>query len=614
MTLSVEARRAAGRNQAAVATGVRGYAAVVTPLSRVVELLRQLAFPASGLSAEERARLEDERIESNRTRLAGVLPVLIVMQVAIAVTFRSRADVVQTAFRAGNVWIHVTTAPIAAALWAAAWIAPRRKLRTAWLGDGTLLFAVCLGLALSLNTHRLVPNLNAVLVSLFAGTLILRPTRAGAIVAYGAAVLGLAVGLELLEPHPDLHTATLTAGITAALLMLVFSQVRDFAVVRDFTQRLTIARQKSELQKWNAELERRAEAMVTEMLARTDEVRALDAQLRWKVRDRSRELARALRSAAESEGPLPVGSRFERRFEIARRLGSGAMGDVYAGHDHETGQSVALKVLRRWEGLSTTDLNRFIAEAAAAASVVHPAIVRTIHVDISESGRLYQVMELVSGRTLADELERGRFDAAQTARFGAVIAEALAVAHAAGVVHRDIKPSNLILSGAPPGARVLDFGISKLTDTEHSGETMAGQVVGTPLYMAPEQILRAEHVTGAADVYALGQVLYEMLTGEPSFAGRTMREVLRAHIAEAPVSIRSRAEVPDDLAGLIAHCLEKAPEARPDAETLTAALRVLADSLGAPALERIGPPRHSKGANVSVDDVAMTLQAELKEP
>ncbi len=310
--------------------------------------------------------------------------------------------------------------------------------------------------------------------------------------------------------------------------------------------------------------------------------------------------------------PPGPGVRFVGRFDIERTIGAGAMGDVFAARDLASGQEVAIKVLRRSEEVESADIERFISEAAAAATVVHPAIVRTYHVDITETGHFYLVMELVRGRTLESELLRGRYDAAQTARLGAVVAEALAAAHGTGVIHRDIKPGNLMVTTTAPGVRVLDFGVSKLMDSDIGQATMAGQVVGTPQYMAPEQIVRRGRLTGACDVYALGQVLYEMMVGEPCFTGKTVREVLQAQVSDTPISLRTRAGagvVPDDLAGLIAQCLEKSPAARPTADSLAAALRVVADSLGAPPLEAIGSPR-DEGPRIPTADIgAATMRA-----
>lgn len=581
-------------------------------LSRALAALAELAAPAAKLSAEERARLAEHRIESNRARTAGVMPVLVAVQVVMLLVFQPRPDGLHAAFRTGVFWIHASTVPVAALFSLLAWLSARRKQQLAWFGDAVLLFAVGLGLALSLNTHHLSPNLNAFTTALFAGTLVVRPTFAGALLGYGGALVGLFFGLAAVQPDTEIRLATTTSGTAAILISFAFSRVLDVSAVRDIVQRVTIERQQSELRAWNAELERRVEEQVRETLAHADQVRALDAQLRWKVRDRSRELARALRSPAEPDLPPGPGVRFVGRFDIERTIGAGAMGDVFAARDLASGQEVAIKVLRRSEEVESGDIERFISEAAAAATVVHPAIVRTYHVDITETGHFYLVMELVQGRTLESEIQRGRYDAAQTARLGAVVAEALAVAHGTGVIHRDIKPGNLMVTTTAPGVRVLDFGVSKLMDAEMGQASMAGQVVGTPQYMAPEQIVQRGRLTGACDVYALGQVLYEMMVGEPCFTGKTVREVLQAQVSDSPISLRTRAGagvVPDDLAGLIAQCLEKSPAARPTADSLAAALRVVADSLGAPPLEAIGPPRY-EGPRITTADIgAATMRA-----
>jgi len=591
---------------------------VATQAPSTFERFWRLVFRAA-LSAEDEARIEDERIESNRARTAGLLPILAVIHVAMLWVFRPLPDAKHAVFRQGVFWTHLLTLPVTTSLLAVAVLAPKRGWRAAWVGDAVLCMAIYFGLFLSLNTHNLSPNLNGLTIALFSGTLVMRPTVYGSIVAYGGAAVGLLVGIEVVQPDPELQTASLTTGLAAILLTFAFSRALNNSFARDVAQRLTIARQKSELLAWNAELEGRVQAQVTEALAQKAEVRVLDAQLRSKVRDRSRELARALRKAT-GEIELSPGTKFEQRFQIDSLIGEGAMGDVYEGRDLATGQVVAIKLLRRWDGITSADLKRFVMEAGAAAAVVHPAIVRTFHVDVTEGGQLYHVMERISGRTLEQELAKGRYDAGQTARLGAVVADALAAAHAAGVVHRDIKPGNLMLCAGAPGVKVLDFGISKLHDEEHTGVTHAGQVVGTPLYMAPEQIMHGGTVTGACDVYALGQVLYEMLTGEPSFAGRTVGEVLRAHVSEGPASVRAKGHsAPPELSELLRRCLSKAPEERPSADTLAACLRVIADSLGAAPVESIGAPRFPKGPVVidrlpevlDTGDVEATVQAEV---
>lgn len=587
-------------------------AGVLDSASRAFTALRRLASPEAELAPEDRQRVEDERIERNRSRVASVLTVVIAAQLISLWIFWPQKDSPNIAFRTGVFWIHGTTFPAMATLAAVAWLAGRKKRRLSWLGDAALVLAIGTCVCLSLNTHRLSPNNNALTIALFAGSLIVRPTFMGALVAYGGAVIGFISGVYAVQDDPDVRAATMATGLTAVVISALFSRILDAAFARDVVQRLTIARQRDELRAWATELERRVEAQVTETLAHANEARALDAQLRWKVRERSRDLAQALRHAAKTEADLRPGAVFEHRFDIEGHVGAGAMGDVYSARDQATGQTVAIKLLRRWEGMSAADAERFVTEAEAAATVVHPAIVRTIHVDVTEGGHFYLVMELVRGRTLASELSHGRYDAAQTARLGAQVAEALSAAHAAGVIHRDIKPGNLMLTSAAPGVRVLDFGVSKVASEGGASATVHGQMLGTPQYMAPEQIVPKAALTGACDVYALGQVMYEMLTGEPCFGGKTVGEVLRAQVADEPMSIRSRTgsdHVPDDLSGLIQLCLSKEPLERPGAAALAASLRVIADSLHAPRLENIGPPRHERLLLGDMDFGAPTMRA-----
>ncbi|MBK8257885.1 MAG: serine/threonine protein kinase [Polyangiaceae bacterium] len=563
------------------------------PPETILQRLKALVFPAK-LSAEDARCVEDERTEANRERTAAILPIVALIEIAMLWVFRPLPEAKAAPFREGVFFIHLVVLPINLALLTVANVANRWKMRVMWLGDAVLVTAAALGLAISLNTHKLSPNLNGLIVALLTGTIAMRPTIVGSALAYGGSALGLVVGLNYVQSDPDLRTASLPTGMAAVVLAFALSVLQKRALAREVVLRQTIARQKNELVKWTAELERRVQQQVAETLARTNQVRALDAQLRVKVQGRSRELARALQ-AGVSPDELAPGSAFANRFVIDKLIGEGAMGDVYAGRDLTTGQVVAIKLLRPWEGMTTVDVKRFVAEAGAAAAVVHSAIVRTFHIDVTEGGQLYHVMELIEGKTLESMLVRGRYDAGQTARLGAVVAEALSVAHAAGVVHRDIKPGNLMLCTKAPGVKILDFGVSKLRDEEHAAVTHAGQVIGTPLYMAPEQVVTGATITGAADVYALGQVLYEMLVGEPAFAGRTVGDVMRAHVSEAAVPVRVRSGgTPADLSGLLDACLSKDPDQRPSAETLAAALGTLADSMGAPPLPALGPPRFAK--------------------
>jgi eukaryotic-like serine/threonine-protein kinase len=238
------------------------------------------------------------------------------------------------------------------------------------------------------------------------------------------------------------------------------------------------------------------------------------------------------------------------RYEIMRPLGHGAMAVVDLAHDRELGRDVALKRLAENLARDADLRERFVREGRLAARLGHPNIVRVY--DVGEAdGRPYIAMEHVDGETLADLLtRRGKLSAAATEDLGAQAARALVAAHAAGLVHRDVKPHNLLL-GHDGVLKLGDFGIA--VGLEGTRFTMAGTVLGTAAYLAPEQA-RGEHVTAAADVYALGLVLVEMLTGRPDRSARLDR-------------------VPPGLAHVVRRCLATDPAERPTADELERAPR-----------------------------------------
>lgn len=575
-----------------------------------IEILKGATLPLADLTPAERLRFENEQIDFNERRILATFPVVIAVQIGMILLFLETVEGAAEVFRRGIWWVHITTMPVNAAIAAAAFFSMRRKWRLSWLGDFAVIVSALVGMWLSLTTHRMLPTNNSYFVSLFAAALIVRSRLPAAFVSFIGSLFLFAYLLQYAQPSQEVRISFISTALAATTVSFVLSRALFVGAVREFRQRLTIERQQDELRSWNAELEKRVEAQVQEALLREREARTLEARLRMKVRAHSQELVQAILEGTPEDGVLAPGSRFEQHFIIEKELGSGAMGEVYAARDIQTEQPVAIKLMRRWEGMSPSDVGRFVMEAAATAVIVHPAIVRTFHVDVTSSGRLYLVMEFVKGQTLAQAVSLGRFDAAQTARFGAIAAEALAVAHKAGVVHRDIKPSNMMLTETAPGLRILDFGISKLAVPGNAYQTVAGQIMGTPQYMAPEQVLGSGEATGACDVYALGLVLHEMLRGEPTFSARNLGELMRAQMTVVPTSLRDQlgAEIPEELSLLIAQCLEKDADARPTAEEVAGALRIIADSLRAESLEKIGSSRYLQH-EVEADGFAPTISA-----
>lgn len=259
----------------------------------------------------------------------------------------------------------------------------------------------------------------------------------------------------------------------------------------------------------------------------------------------------------------PSGPRFFGDYELLQELGRGGAGVVYRARDRALGRNVALKVLLSGEWASPDFVERFRTEATAAAALTHPHIVPVF--DFGEiEGRHYLVMGLVSGGSLAERLRRPNapLTPEQAARFVAKLARAVHHAHQRGVLHRDLKPANVLLD-ADQEPQLTDFGLAKWVAREGT-LTQTHMVLGTPAYMSPEQAGgRTHEVTTGTDIYGLGAILYELLTGCPPFAGGTSAETVRHVLEDPPRRPRSlNPAVPKDLEVIALKCLEKAPQRR----------------------------------------------------
>ena len=254
------------------------------------------------------------------------------------------------------------------------------------------------------------------------------------------------------------------------------------------------------------------------------------------------------------------------RYRLLTLLGRGGAGEVWQAEDTVLARQVAVKLLRSLEGDPMDAVQRFRAEAQSAARLTHPNVVATYDVG-TEGDHVFLVMELVQGPDLAKLMRTSGLPAAALVEDIALQgARALDAAHAAGIVHRDVKPGNLLM--APDGTlKMTDFGIAKQTGSETTG---LGVLLGTASYVAPEQV-RGEPATAASDWYSFGCVLHELLTGTPPFTGPTVDVVMRQHLDVPPPPV-TRADVPPELANLVAHLLAKDPADRPSSEHDVAAL------------------------------------------
>src|SRR5215469_9012302 len=254
-------------------------------------------------------------------------------------------------------------------------------------------------------------------------------------------------------------------------------------------------------------------------------------------------------------------------YEITATLGAGGMGEVYRARDTRLQRAVAIKILSQ---LSTdpTRRHRFEREAKAISCLNHPNI--CVLYDIGQQDGIdYLVMECLEGETLAKRLERGPLPTGEVLKYGAQIADALDKAHRVGIIHRDLKPGNIMLT--PAGAKLLDFGLAKpasslanLTTMTHAATpvTEQGSIVGTFQYMSPEQV-EGKDLDGRSDIFSLGAVLYEMLTGQRAFEGKSQLSVASAILEKEPAPVSSiKPMTPPALDHAIRRCLSKEPEGR----------------------------------------------------
>jgi serine/threonine protein kinase len=304
---------------------------------------------------------------------------------------------------------------------------------------------------------------------------------------------------------------------------------------------------------------------------------------------------------------------------LERELGGGGMSRVFVALERVLDRRVVVKVLLP-ELAAGVNVERFRREIQLAAQLQHPHIVPLLSAGEAE-GLPYFIMPFVTGESLRARVTReGEFPIVETTRILRDVVSALAYAHGRGVIHRDVKPDNVLLSGGV--AVVTDFGVAKAVSAssgsgEHTGLTSLGVALGTPAYMAPEQATASPNTDHRADIYALGVVAYEMLTGSPPFGGRSPQQVLAAHVVEEPEPVeRRRPAVPPTLAMLIRDCLAKRPADRP--QTAVEVMQML-DAIATPsggtaattAVRRpISPdpePNRRKGPMVAAAIVALLL-------
>lgn len=297
-------------------------------------------------------------------------------------------------------------------------------------------------------------------------------------------------------------------------------------------------------------------------------------------------------------------------------LGEGGMGAVYAATHVHLGKSFAIKVLSEMVAENKVAVERLLQEAQAASSIDHDNIIDVVSFDSTENGQVFIVMEMLKGKSLGDVMESGALTVEKALPLAFQVCDALHAAHEAGIVHRDLKPENVFVTQKyrMDFVKVLDFGISKVRRAEHDKVrmTQTGQLIGTPLYMSPEQSRGEDTIDRRTDVYSFGVMLYEMLAGEPPFSGGNAFQLLWKHGNETPKHLSEAApQVPKALADVVMHTLEKEPSARP--QTMAELMDALSQATGLEARNSMPSFDSLAPARVDSSGAVATLSVPQKE-
>ena len=297
-------------------------------------------------------------------------------------------------------------------------------------------------------------------------------------------------------------------------------------------------------------------------------------------------------------------------YRIVRVIGKGGMGAVFEAVDDKSGQRAAIKVLHAHLSQDQETTARFLNEAKAIATLDHPGIVRLLSSGPLDDGGCYIAMEFIDGETLSAKLKREKRLGREGLRLASLIASALQAAHRRNIVHRDLKPSNILIPASTPDGlseiRIIDFGIAKMAAEDREVQdfhTRTGTMIGTPVYMAPEQC-RGVAVNDRTDVYALGIILYQMLTGRPPFYSQADGDILAMHILVPPRPVREmEPAVPEKVASYIERMLAKEGSERPSMGEVELQLRALTDD----------PSWSSPGAAPAAESAGVSTEAMVPE-
>lgn len=286
----------------------------------------------------------------------------------------------------------------------------------------------------------------------------------------------------------------------------------------------------------------------------------------------------------QEEGSALVGAVLDQRWRLTRLIGAGGLGLVFEAQSLGGGGAFAVKVLREQFCDEPEIVDRFLTEATASARIDHPGVAKVFAAARAEDRTPYLVMELLRGQPLTERMNQGRLPVEQAAPIAHSLLLALVAAHAAGVVHRDLKPDNVFLVRAAAGkveVKVVDFGLARVMDAVHEAarRTRTGTMLGTPGYMSPEQIRNAKAADARADLWSVGIIFYEMLTGAPAYEADNEFARITKVLSDDPIPIEQAAPQYAHWAPFFAKALARSPEDRFQSATeMAEALRVVASS------------------------------------
>jgi ligand-binding sensor domain-containing protein len=404
-------------------------------------------------------------------------------------------------------------------------------------------------------------------------------------------------------------------GMGFGLYRFQLNRLRTRAKIREIALQAQAAEADREAAQAKAEAAQLRAELADRLAAQNEELASKNAELNHKNAELEASQRQADRIFSALAEALP-GTTLDGKYRLDEKIGAGGFGAVFRATHLSLDRPIAVKVFRPVSGNDSAGaLERFKREGISVSRLSHPNIVNVMDSGVSQEGIAYLVMELLTGIPLTAELhQRGRLSLARCGEIVLPVCAALAEAHRQGIIHRDIKPDNVFLNRTPAGevVKVVDFGIAKLVGEETAQDqlTATGVIVGTPIYVAPERVA-SQSYDGKADVYSLGVMFYEMLTGRPPFlpTGGNVVSVFLAHMHERPPRPGDFApDLPPEIEEIVLNVLEKDPNARPDAATFAERLGTALKQCGATAETADG-----RGTNEHVVRATLALGAERFE-